>query len=82
MLLILKVNGRRRHQLSINAKRDEITKDDLLKVGKEMNIKKAKEIIEHIKNTVADWSTFAKSCGIPKSQIDEIARNQKVNIQI
>ena len=72
----------RRHQLSINAKRDEITKDDLLKVGKEMNIKKAKEIIEQVKNIVADWSTFAKSCGIPKSQLDEIARNQKVNIQI
>ncbi len=70
----------RRHQLSINGKRDEITKVDLLKVGKEMNIKKAKEIIERIKTVVSGWEKYAKECGVPDSQIDAIAKQHQLNI--
>ena len=36
------------HALSVNGKRKNITKNDLLKVAKSMNIKKAEKIISHI----------------------------------
>jgi len=70
----------RRHQLSINGKRDEISKEDLLKVGKEMNIKKAKDIIDNVKDVISNWNIYAKDCNIPKSQIDSIASNHKIDI--
>ena len=70
----------RRHQLSINGKRDEINKEDLLKVGKEMNIKKAKDIIDNVKDVISNWNIYAKDCNIPKSQIDSITSNHKIDI--
>lgn len=69
-----------RHQLSINGKRDEITREDLLKVGKEMNIKKSKEIIGKVQDVVANWAVYAIDCDVPKSQIEAIAKNHKINI--
>lgn len=48
------------HALSINGKRNNITKDDLLTVAKSMNIKKATEIIQQTNDTVRRWKTFAQ----------------------
>lgn len=70
----------RRHQLSINGKRDELNIEDLLKVGKEMNIKKTKDIIDNVKDVISNWNIYAKDCNIPKSQIDSIASNHKIDI--
>jgi serine/threonine-protein kinase HipA len=62
------------HQLSVNGKHTEITKEDLLSVAKEMNIKKANNLIEQITDSVRTWKKVAKEVGIPKEQIDEIAK--------
>jgi serine/threonine-protein kinase HipA len=48
------------HNLSINGKRRNFTKEDLLAVAKSMNIKKAKAIIEQINETVKNWFDFAE----------------------
>jgi serine/threonine-protein kinase HipA len=48
------------HNLSINGKRRNITKEDLLAIAKSMNIKKAKAIIEQINETVKNWFDFAE----------------------
>ena len=69
-----------RHQMSINGKRDKISTEDILKVAKEMNIKKAKSIVDKVEEVVNNWSVFAAECEIPKSQIDEIAKNHNLNI--
>jgi serine/threonine-protein kinase HipA len=66
--------------MSINGKRDKISTEDILKVAKEMNIKKAKSIIDKVKEVVNNWSVFAAECEIPKSQIEEIAKNHNLNI--
>jgi serine/threonine-protein kinase HipA len=47
------------HALSINGKRNNISKDDLLVVAKNMNIKKAPAILNQISNTVKSWKDFA-----------------------
>ena len=70
----------RRHQLSINGKRDDITIEDLMTVGKEMNIKKSKEIINKIKEVVGAWPEYARQAAIPKSQIEPISKNLRTNI--
>jgi serine/threonine-protein kinase HipA len=61
-----------RHQMSVNGKRDEIGYDDLMIVGKQMNIKKAKEIIEQVQSVVSHWITYAHEAGIPENQALEI----------
>ncbi|MBC5862772.1 type II toxin-antitoxin system HipA family toxin [Flavobacterium turcicum] len=47
------------HNLSINGKRKNFQREDLLLVAKSMNIKKATNIIDQIQLKVANWYTFA-----------------------
>ena len=54
------------HNLSVNGKRNNITKDDLLVLGKAMNIKKADSIISHINQTVSQWNVFAEQVAVEK----------------
>ena len=54
------------HNLSINGKRKNITKEDLLAVAKSMNIKRANRIIEQISETVVDWYTYAEQAKVEK----------------
>lgn len=52
------------HSLSINGKRQHITRNDLLDVAKSMNIKKAADIIDQIKSVVSQWNDFAKQTNV------------------
>lgn len=52
------------HALSINGKRREFSRNDLLEVGKSMNIKKAQKIIEQSASVVGNWNTYAKEVGV------------------
>lgn len=60
------------HQMSINNKWDDITRDDLLAVAKNVNIKHAREIIEQVKDGVSKWPFFAAEHGIPQELIKAI----------
>ena len=61
------------HQMSINNKWDNITREDLLKVAYEMNIKKAPKIIDQVVEAVSHWPTLAKTrSDIPRPTIDYI----------
>jgi len=48
------------HALSINGKRQGISRDDLLEVGRQMNVKKAPVIISQVSEAVARWPEFAE----------------------
>jgi len=48
------------HALSINGKRKDITKEDLLNVAVQMNVKKAKSIIEQIAHVISNWENYAE----------------------
>ncbi|MBK6834270.1 MAG: type II toxin-antitoxin system HipA family toxin [Bacteroidetes bacterium] len=60
------------HALSINGKRKDITKADLLEVAKQMNIKKPEKIIQQIASVVANWNQYA----------DEVKVNKKLKLPI
>lgn len=62
------------HQLAVNGKREQITREDLLSVSKQMNIKKPKEIIEKITSVVGDWNVYAQEAGVPKNQIAALGK--------
>lgn len=62
------------HALSINNKRKNITKADLLVIGESIRCKKAGEIIEEINHTVNQWSKFADQVQVNPLLRDAIAK--------
>ncbi len=47
------------HALSMNGKRKNITRKDLIAVGKSMNIKNTKEIMDKVAIAVSNWEDYA-----------------------
>jgi serine/threonine-protein kinase HipA len=62
----------KQHQLSVNGKRENIHRADLLKVASEMNIKKPLEIISDVQEAASKWKGFAALAGMPNGQITAI----------
>jgi serine/threonine-protein kinase HipA len=62
------------HALSINGKRKEITKADLLVIGESIRCKKASEIIDEINYTVNQWEKFAGKVNVKSTLHDAIAK--------
>ncbi|MCC6542731.1 MAG: HipA domain-containing protein [Flavobacteriales bacterium] len=62
----------KQHQMSVRGKRSDITRDDLLAVAKEMNIKKADAIIDEVVAGVKKWKTFAKKAEMDVKQTEVI----------
>lgn len=58
------------HQMSINDKFDDITRQDLLVCAAANNIKNAAEIIDKVCETTAKWPKMARNCGVPQEMID------------
>jgi serine/threonine-protein kinase HipA len=52
------------HALSIQGKRTNITKDDLLAIGRNVNVKKAAEIVDQVNDVVSQWTIYAKRVGV------------------
>jgi serine/threonine-protein kinase HipA len=61
------------HALSINGKRTNITREDLLTVGRSIKYKKAAEAIADISATVQRWKYFADEVKVSPKLRDEIA---------
>ncbi|MDE6557301.1 MAG: type II toxin-antitoxin system HipA family toxin [Duncaniella sp.] len=68
------------HQMSINGKFDDITRQDLLEFARRNNIKDAPEIIEGIIETASRWPLTAKECEVPQKMIDTIFPEMKLSI--
>jgi len=54
------------HALSVNGKRASFTKNDLLVVAKNMNVKKADNIIQQIADIVSNWDAYADKVSVHK----------------
>ena len=52
--------------LGVNGKRNNISDEDLLAVGKRASIKQPKVIIDEIRSVVSDWTQYANRTGTPK----------------
>ncbi|MDR2815944.1 MAG: type II toxin-antitoxin system HipA family toxin [Proteiniphilum sp.] len=57
-----------RHALSINRKRENITREDLIVIGRSIRNKKAEEIIDQINDTVHNWNYYAGKAGVDKDK--------------
>ncbi len=68
------------HQMSINGKFDDITRQDLLEFARRNNIKEADEIIDRITEVSSRWPHLARECEVPQPMIDAIVPNLKLSI--
>jgi serine/threonine-protein kinase HipA len=67
-----------RHQMSINGKRDGITRNDLLAVGAEMNIKNASTIVDQVVEAVSGWAGYAKDAGVDSEKTALVSKAQQL----
>lgn len=58
--------------LSVNGKRLDITKADLMTIAKDNNIKKGKQILEEINAAVKSWKTYAEQAEVRKDLRERI----------
>ncbi|MCL2596867.1 MAG: type II toxin-antitoxin system HipA family toxin [Paludibacter sp.] len=68
------------HQLTINGKRDNLTRQDLLQFAEKMNIKKPNEIVEKVVSVVSNWNQYAINLDIPSKIIEYIAKCHRLNL--
>lgn len=60
------------HALSINGKRFNINKNDLLLIAKSFSIKKAENIFKQIKDVVSKWPKYAHETRVPENMLNRI----------
>ena len=68
------------HQLTLNGKRDEFKQADLLQPAERFK-REAKQIIEQITDTVADWPRYAREAGLPTELSNEIRAHHRLNLK-
>lgn len=70
------------HQMLINGKADEITKDDFMKAAEFAGIKKAEaeKCIKQVKDAISKWDSYAEEAGLSKTNTERI--NKFFNLDI
>ncbi len=70
-----------KHQMSINGKREEINRSDLVKIAVENRIKKPNDIIDEVVSSLTTWSSLAKENDVDTKRIEKIESNLKLTIK-
>lgn len=70
------------HQMSINSKRDQFTKEDLFSLAASANIKKpkAEELLEKIILAVKKWPDIAEEIGVERERIQKIQSAHRLSL--
>jgi serine/threonine-protein kinase HipA len=71
-----------RHQMSVNGKRDEFEREDLIALANVAGIKKARAngMVDRAIETVRRWPDFAEKAGVADARAAEIQTNQRTNL--
>jgi serine/threonine-protein kinase HipA len=66
------------HQMSINNKRDQITREDLLAVAQVSDLKHASKIIDEVKAAVQNWPQYANQAKLDKKRTEAIKKQHRI----
>lgn len=66
-----------KHQMSINGKTDDITRQDIIACGRHMNISnmRIKNLISKVEEAIANWDKYAEQAELPKKVSNEKMKN-------
>jgi serine/threonine-protein kinase HipA len=53
-----------RHQMSINGKRDDFTRADLVAVGRSYGLRDPRSVINEVIETVSRWADYTEKAGV------------------
>lgn len=67
-----------RHQMTLGGKSDEFTRDDLIKVGQQFNVRHPGAVIDAVVDAFADWDTVAKEYHVPPEQIAAVKKKHRL----
>jgi serine/threonine-protein kinase HipA len=69
-----------RHQMTINGKTDDFTREDFKSVAQVAGLKRGRSdvILTEVINTVKEWPRYAKRAGVLSSQRDKIAQTLRL----
>jgi serine/threonine-protein kinase HipA len=69
-----------RHQMTINGKSNDFTREDFEAVAQVAGLKRGKDeaILTEVRDTVKEWPRYAKTAGVLGSQRDQIARTLRL----
>jgi serine/threonine-protein kinase HipA len=69
-----------RHQMTINDKTEDFTREDFKAVAKTAGLKRGRDeaILAEVLNTVKEWPRYARAAGVIASQRDKIAHTLKL----
>lgn len=70
------------HQMSLNGKRDDFTRHDLMSLSKQIGHfdKQAYDIIEHTRDVVSQWPRYASDVGVFTHLKHTVQQNLRLNI--
>jgi serine/threonine-protein kinase HipA len=70
------------HQMSVNGKRDQFTRSDLLAAGRSAQLKRgrAEAIAEEVLTAVRDWPRFAAEACVPEGSVRDIQASHRLNL--
>jgi serine/threonine-protein kinase HipA len=69
-----------RHQMTVNGKRDDFDRSDLLTVAGQYGIKGAPVILDQVAQAVADWSRYADECRVDGSLKKKITATHRLTL--
>lgn len=70
------------HQMTLNGKRDNFTREDLLAVAENAGVRKPHDIIHQVGSAVAAWEEFAAEASVPPAMIPPIAQSHRLELAI
>ena len=62
-----------RHQMTVNGKRDEFLRGDVLALAEDFGIDQAESLVDIVSDAVKSWAGFAQTAGVPARATDAIA---------
>jgi serine/threonine-protein kinase HipA len=68
------------HQMTINGKRDALTRNDLLSVAKHAEVDDAEKTINDVLKVCSDWEDFACKNDVPQNIISSATSNLRLDI--
>ena len=71
-----------RHQMSVDGRREDITRDDLRALAATATMKRgrADAIIDQVRSAVLGWSEFADAAGVDESQVTGVAAGHRPDL--
>ncbi len=68
------------HQMSINGRREHITRADLVATAESVGIRRPREIIDEVAEAVGRWPQFGADAGVRQQTIAGIARHHRTDL--